>query len=77
MPKYRIPLEEIKKLKPKGSDLPKIDPKTGKPVPDPSRGFKSWHIYVEPSNYVEVETREDYDKELKDLIEKKRVIKLG
>jgi len=59
MPKYRLPLEEIKKLKPKGDDLPKIDPKTRRPVHDPTRGFKSYRIIV-PENIVEVETREEY-----------------
>jgi len=62
MPKYRgVPLEELKKVKLKGSDLPKLDPKTGKPVPDPTRGFKSYRILV-PQNVVDVETREEYNK---------------
>jgi len=71
MPKYILPAEELKKVKLKGDDLPKRDPKTGRPVQDPTRGFKSYSVLIHPDGrqIVEVETREEY-KELKEFLVK-------
>jgi len=55
MPKYRVPVDELKKVKPTGSD---------------KKGFKSYNIIL-PDNVVEVETHEEYAELKDYLVEEK------
>jgi len=60
--KYRIPVEKLGLLRPKGMDVCKRDVK-GRDAEPGKRGFLSWNLNTD--GWVTVETREEYP-ELKD-----------